>query len=286
MPIYEQGYQRWTGELQERPLRWWPIVRQGVMQFLPQRKYLLLLGFAWIQKIFGGVTLYGMLKGGDLLEGVLGTRVDVGPKFFWDNLEQSMIWVVIFTIMVGSDLIAADRRGRALQLYFSKPITRNDYILGKLGVIATFLSIAVWVPMLLLWLFAIMLQPTGAYFGEIWFVPLVSTFFCVLLISTAGLIMLAVSATAQRSVFIAVTWIILFGYGFVPVIELVKAITGVDSWGLLSMQGNLGRVGSWWFGVGDFDGLHPGLALLALVAANVACYVWLRRKIEPVEVVL
>ncbi len=149
MPIYEQGYQRWSGEMQERPLRWWPIVRQGVLNFLPQRKYLVLLGIAWIAKIFAGASIYGRLKGGDFLEGVFGQNFSTGSPFFWSTMNESMIWVVIFTIMVGSDLIAADRRGRALQLYFSKPITRNDYILGKIGVIATFILVAAWLPTLL-----------------------------------------------------------------------------------------------------------------------------------------
>lgn len=286
MPIYEQGYQRWTGELQERPLRWWPIVRQGVLQFLPQRKYLVLLGIAWIQKIFAGVSLYGRLKGADLLEGVFGTTFDSGAAFFWSTQNESMIWVVIFTIMVGSDLIAADRRGKALQLYFSKPITPNDYIFGKIGVVATFLLLVTWVPMMLLWLFAVALEPTGAYLAEVWRVPFVLTMHSLLLIATAGLFMLAVSATAQRSVFIAVTWIVAFGYGFIPVIELVKAITGVEIWSLLNMAGNLAQVGAWMFGA-DYDtAVHPALSLLALGGALVGAYAWLRRRIEPVEVVL
>ena len=48
MPIYDQGYERWNGELQKHPARWWPIVRQGILQFAPQRKYLILLGLAAI----------------------------------------------------------------------------------------------------------------------------------------------------------------------------------------------------------------------------------------------
>lgn len=286
MPIYEQGYQRWNGELQEHPLRWWPIVRQGVMQFLPQRKYLVLLAIAWIGKIFDGVQLYGRLKGGEMLEGIFGRSFDAGAAFFWTSQSESMIWVVIFTVMVGSDLIAADRRGKALQLYFSKPITPNDYVIGKIGVIATFLLLVTWIPMMLLWLFAVAIEPTGAYFGQIWAVPLALTAHSLLLIATAGLFMLAVSATAQRSVFIAVTWIVLFGYGFVPVIELVKAITSVEIWSLLNMAGNLAQVGSWMFGAEFDDAVHPALSLAALLLALFAAYTWLRRRIRPVEVVL
>ena len=64
MPIYDQGYQRWQGELAPNPVRWWPITRQGVWQFLPQRKYLLLLGISWVVMLFRGGQLFTYLRGG------------------------------------------------------------------------------------------------------------------------------------------------------------------------------------------------------------------------------
>lgn len=295
MPVYEQGYQRWNGELQERPLRWWPIVRQGVMAFLPQRKYLAILVIAWIQKIWAGAQLFTYLRGRDLVEGVAQTlgvgagRFDPGSAHFWGVQSDSMLWIVIFTIMVGSDLIASDRRGKALQLYFSKPITPNDYILGKAGVIGVFHLLANWVPTMLLWVFALMLEPTGEYFGRIWAVPLVLTVHTLLVFAVAALLMLVASASAQRTIFIAVTWIILFGVaieGFNPIIEMMVAITDVEAWRLLSMDRNLDTVGAWMFGVGSDATLHPSLSLVALLAVIAGAYAWVRRKIRPVEVVL
>lgn len=288
MPIYDQGYQRWTGEIPPRPARWWPIVRQGVMQFLPQRKYLTLLALAWLGPLFQGASLFTRLKGGDILENLLGQgRLDASSAFFWSAISAQGLWVVIFTIMVGSDLIASDRRFRALQLYFSKPITPNDYILGKLGVIAAFLLMTVWLPGLLLWLFGVMIQPTAEYLKGIWFVPFSLTVFTVLLVLLAGMLMLVMSSLGQRTVYIAGAWIIFFGFGpFQGIAELLKALSGQEYWGLVVLWSDLQQVGAWLFAARGPHDFHPVFSLLVVLGAIAACYAIVRRRIEPVEVVL
>ncbi len=292
MPIYDQGYQRWKGELAPNPVRWWPITRQGVWQFLPQRKYLLLLGISWVVMLFRGGQLFTYLRGRvvtDRLSEALGGVIsfEAGPGFYWGAIEGQMLWVVLFTIMVGSDLIASDRRQKALQLYFSKPITANDYVFGKLGVIATFPIIAVWVPGMLLWIFGLMLEPTGVYFREIWRVPFALTAWSAVLVAVVGMLMLAMSAVGQRAVFIAVSWIIFFGYGpFQLVILLLEGITGNPHWGLISFAGCLSQVGAWWFGAELPWDFHPSLALVVLGLVVAASYALIRSRIKPVEVVL
>ena len=291
MPIYDQGYRRWNGELQRHPLRWWPILRQGVMQFLPQRKYLALLAVAWIVMIFNGARLFTQLKGAALVDAVRGATGidlgDVGPAFYWEALHAQTVWALLFTVMVGSDLIAADRRNKALQLYFSKPITPNDYILGKLGVIAVFLAVSVWLPSLMLWLFGIAMEPTSAYLSAVWFVPLPLTLWCLLQILVMGLLMLAMSAVAQRPVFIAVSWFILFGYGpFQGIVLLLRNLSRSDAWSVINLADNLQSTGTWWFGLESSSSVHPAFGTLVLILAVVGCYVVVRRRIEPVEVVL
>ncbi len=288
MPIYDQGYQRWDGELQRHPARWWPITREGVMKFLPQRKYLILLGLAWLPMIFHGASLYTRLKGADVLESLLGQAdFETGAGFFWEALSRQGLWVVVFTVMVGADLIAADRRHRALQLYFSKPITPNDYLLGKLGVIAAFQLLVSWVPMMLLWLFALMLEPTGAYLATIWAVPVGVTLYALLTAFVAGGLMLLMSSIGQRTVYIAGAWLILFAYGpFRFVAEILKALSGNEYFGLLALESDLEQVGAWIFGVEGPHEFHPAFSLLVVAAVVAISYLALRRRIRPVEVVL
>ena len=59
---------------------------------------------------------------------------------FREFLEQQGIFVFFVTIYVGAGLIANDRRANALQLYLSKPLTRAEYIAGKLAILFVFLA--------------------------------------------------------------------------------------------------------------------------------------------------
>ena len=52
---------------------------------------------------------------------------------FREFLDQQDIFVFFVTVYVGAGLIANDRRANALQIYLSKPLTRAEYIVGKLA---------------------------------------------------------------------------------------------------------------------------------------------------------
>ena len=54
------------------------------------------------------------------------------------------------TVYVGAGLIANDRRANALQIYLSKPLSRAEYVVGKLAILMVFLLLVTWVPAFLL----------------------------------------------------------------------------------------------------------------------------------------
>jgi len=291
MPIYDQGYQRWKGELRRYPVRWWPIVRQGVLEVVKQRKYLILLILAWMGPFSRGVQLFlnsrtTRLRDSINIPALSGLFAD-GMDFYWSALKLQSFVVLLFVAFIGSDLIARDRRHNALQIYFSKPLTANDYIFGKLGILAAFTLFVTWVPLLLLWLFALTLQLRADYLADVWSLPLVATAYCMLLVCTMGGMMLALSAVGRRAIFVVVSFIVIFGYGPLQgVTEILKGLSGNEYWGLLRVQGNLEQVGAWWFGARLPDDYSPFLSLIVLAMVIAASYWLLRRRIRPVEVVL
>jgi ABC-2 type transport system permease protein len=291
MPIYDQGYQRWKGELQRYPVRWWPILRHGVLEVIKQRKYLLLIILGWLGPFTRGVQLFLNSRTSSLRESIdipalRGLFAD-GMDFYWSTLQQQSFIVLLFMAFVGSDLIARDRRHNALQIYFSKPLTVNDYILGKLGILAAFALFVTWVPILLLWLFALTLQLRADYLRDVWSLPLVATAYCALMILVMGGLMLALSSVGRRAIIIVVSFIVVYGYGPLQgVTEILKGLSSNEYWGLLRIAGNLDQVGAWWFGARRPEDFHPSLSLLALAALIAGCYWLLRRRIRPVEVVL
>ena len=285
MPIYEQGYTRWEGQIQERPMRFWPILRRGFLAELKRRRTLLLLVLAWAAILIRGVVLYGDLRAGNLLQssGLLKT----GLSFFYSALKGQSVFVILFVLLSGTDLVSKDRRFHALQIYFSRPLTPNDYILGKLGIVSAFVFAVSLVPVLLLWLFAIAVSVQKGYFAMVWAAPFLSVLYCSLWALAAGLMILMLSSVAQRSAIIAVSWVLLWGLLVVDgVTRILKMLTGWSFWSLLNVDANLKQVGAWVFGDDRPLGYHPLLSLLLLLAVAVGCYLILRRRIRPVEVVL
>ncbi len=61
--------------------------------------------------------------------------------------------LIILSIFSGADLISADLKFKALPLYFSRPLSRGDYLLGKFSIILFYLLLFTLVPGILLLLF-------------------------------------------------------------------------------------------------------------------------------------
>ena len=144
MPIHDQGYRHYAGERALHRRAWWVIARAGIMERLRERRFLGLLLFSWSLFLMRAVQLY------------LGTTIAqasfLAPteQTFHQFLNQQRIFVFFITIYAGAGLIANDRQSNALQIYLSKPITRHEYIAGKLFTLAAFLVAVTWLPAMLL----------------------------------------------------------------------------------------------------------------------------------------
>ncbi len=285
MPIYDQGYSRWKGEIPPRPLRWWPILRRGFMPEIRKRFTLFVMIFAWAAILVRGAVLYGDLRSGGLFTS--SGFIEGGVPYFLSALNGQGMSVILVVLLTGSLLIARDKRYNALQLYFSRPITPNDYILGKLGIVVGFIFAVTWLPVLLLWIFAVGASPQEGYFAAVWSVPLRATLYCIVWATVAGLMVLAVSASATRGVIIAASWLFLYGALVVDgVTRVLTMLTGWGFWPMLNINRNIEHLGTWIFGAKPALDYHPVISLIWLTIVVVGSYIFLRIRIRPVETVL
>jgi hypothetical protein len=285
MPIFDQGYSRWEGEISPHPLRWWPILRRGFLPEIRRRFTLFVLVFSWAAILVRGAILYGDLRSGGLFTS--SGLMEGGVPYFFRALSEQGMAVILVVLLSGSLLIARDKRYNALQLYFSRPLTPNDYILGKLGIVVSFIFAVTWLPVMFLWLFAVGASPQEGYFAAVWSVPLRATLYCAVWSGTAGLLVLAVSAAATRGVIIAASWLLLYGALVVDgVTRVLTMLTGWDFWPMLNLSRNIEHLGSWIFGAKPILDYHPVFSLLLVVGAGIVSYLYLRMRIRPVETVL
>lgn len=154
MAVYKRTYKAYTGPTTQAWSRFLVLSRYSFATLFDSRLFTaftvlcflpFLLGFAFIyiahsptvQLIFGINTLRAHPIAID------------GPWFVTYLAIQS--WLGFFlTAWCAPGLIAQDLANNALPLYLSRPLSRAEYLLGKITVLATLLSCITWVPALIL----------------------------------------------------------------------------------------------------------------------------------------
>lgn len=193
---------------------------------------------------------------------------------------------VLILFLIGTitpALIARDIRSKAFLLYFSRPIGKLDYLLGKFFIPTTFIMLVTTLPAMALYLFGILMSPDLSVFWSTWDVPLRIMAATVLLVVPTVSLALMFSSLTQETRFASFGWFSFFalGHGAWMAIVFSNAIkTGmvnprdlpvvmedpeVKRWGLLSLYNNIGDVQSWVFGFSSWSEVIPSMTVLAVI---------------------
>src|SRR5438270_11425417 len=144
MPIHDQGYRRYGGDKAPRGQAWMVFAPNGNLHMLGQRAFHGLLLLSCFPFFVRAVQIYAAAN---LPQAAF---LAPTPETFRQFLDQQQIFVFFVTVYVGAGLIANDRRANALQIYLSKPLTRSEYVFGKLAILMTFRLIVTWLPAIVL----------------------------------------------------------------------------------------------------------------------------------------
>jgi ABC-2 type transport system permease protein len=166
--IADLSYRNYDGELHARAVRGWIVALATIRANVNRRKLGLWIpaGLILLTYLILGVIFYFTQNLTQNLQeqfgGALPGRPD-NPYVLTLNQALSGTGILLFAaaLTVGAGSIAADNRANALLVYLSKPITRNDYLLGKwIGVFLLLGAISL-APALLMYLFFLV-----AYTGD------------------------------------------------------------------------------------------------------------------------
>src|SRR5262249_19546314 len=106
----------------------------------------------------------------------------------------------------GAGLISNDRRANALQIYLSKPLTRGEYVFGKLAILLTFLLLVTWVPAVALLMVQVMFSGSLRFFlNNLSLLPAI-TLFAVVQALTIACAMLALSSLSSSSRYVGILY--------------------------------------------------------------------------------
>src|SRR5438094_8005304 len=193
MPIHDQGYRRYGGDKAPRGQAWMVIARNGIRHMLGKRAFLGLLLLSWFPFFVRAVQIYAAAN---LPQARF---LALTGETFRQFLDQQGIFVFFITVYVGAGLIANDRRANALQIYLSKPLSRAEYVFGKLAILMTFLLLVTWVPAIVLLIVQIMFAGNFTFFRNNAFLFTAITLFSFIYVVMVSASMLALSSLSNSS---------------------------------------------------------------------------------------
>jgi ABC-2 type transport system permease protein len=278
MPIHDLSYRHWSGEWTSHPYRWWVITRQGIILLIQKKRFLALVILSAIPFLVRTVILYLSVVTGNL------PFLRVDAKFFENFLTQQLFFAFVIAIYAGSGLISNDLKANALQIYLSKPITRLDYVIGKLGVVAFFLSLPTLVPGLLLFVLAVVFHSNLGFLQQNYWVAGSILMYSLVIILTYSLVMLALSSLSKSSRFAGIGFAALFFFSQI-VYGILSHILRTTRVAWVSLTNNLTQLGDFLFAAAPLyssPAWVSGLVIFGLMAGSA----WLvYRRIQAVEVV-
>src|SRR5579872_4263312 len=165
------------------------IARAGIRTMLDKKAFLGLLLLSWIPFIVRAVQIY-LAANVPQARDLLAVKADTFRQF----LDQQETFVFFITVYAGAGLIANDRRANALQIYLSKPLTRAEYVFGKLAILVTFLLLVTWVPAMVLLIVQIAFAGNFTFFVNNLFLFPAITLFAFIEVMTSAFTMLALSS--------------------------------------------------------------------------------------------
>lgn len=290
MAVHEHRYKGYDGPRAPERWRFAVVTRYALQQLFALRFFAVALTLALVYPL-GNLAYIYVINNLDVLKSIglpISGAIDaVGPKYFLTFLYvQGFGAAFVLTLVAGPLLVTPDMRNGGLPLYFARPISRAEYLLGKFAVLAGLLSAVTWVPGLLLfglqsifagfgWLTA-NLRLAVAIFVASWIVIL-----------TFGLLALAASALLRwRPAATALIFgAFLFGSGFA---QAIRAATGLSLGGFLDLSGMVKSVWEGLFGARielEPSLMTPLVSCFGLALFFALCLLVLNRRLRAFEVV-
>ncbi len=308
MAVYEHLYGAYEGESHSSWSRFLVIPRYALRDVFKSKLLVTIFILCFIYPLVAAIMVYLHHNANALAVLQINVRelLPIDASFFLTFIEVQGAFAFILTVLVAPPLISRDLSNNALPLYLCRPLSRAEYVLGKMAVIVFLLSLITWIPGLLIFFFQVSLAGIGWFWTNIWMIQAIfsSSIIWIVLLS---LLALAVSSLLKWRVVASGA---LLGMFFVPTAfgEVINGLFLTRNGHLISIWATMKSIWSGLFGLfvrqtGQIRGkittpmydnqfvdialLEPPLWISWLVVALVcAVCIWLlARKVRAYEVI-
>ncbi len=212
---------------------------------------------------------------------------------FWSMLllalfDRSQAFLMIPIVgLISPPLISQDVRSRAFLLYFSRPLSRTQYILGKAAVVMFYTSLVTLVPGLLLYTVGVLLSPSLSIVLYTWDIPLRVVAVSAAVTIPCTFLSLMFSSLTTESRFASFAWFSVWIFGFATYVAVMGPLSGSGSSVLIqcvSLFHLLRDVGSWILDVKtDVSDIQTRMAVLIALTCISAATLY-RRVSAPMQI--
>ncbi len=308
MAVYEHLYGAYEGESHSAWSRFLVIPRYALREVFKSKLFTTIFILCFIYPLVATILVYLHHNANALALLQINVRelLPIDASFFLTFVQVQCAFAFILTVLVAPPLISRDLSNNALPLYLCRPLSRAEYVLGKIAVVMFLLSLVTWIPGLLIFFFQASLAGFAWLWTNLWMIQAIFSG-CMVWIILLSLLALAVSSFLKWRVVASGA---LLGLFFVPSAfgEIVNNLFLTRNGHLISLWATMNSIWRGLFGLfvrqtGQIRGkitnpiydeqffnvalLEPPLwvSWLAIALVCVVCVWLLARKVRAYEVI-
>lgn len=246
MAVYEHLYRSYEGKSRSPLSRFLVIPRYALGDVFKSKILTTVFILCFIYPLVAAILVYLHHNANALAVLQINVKelLPIDATFFRTFLEIQGGFAFILAVLIGPPLISRDLSNNALPLYLCRPLSRTQYVLGKMTVLTAMLSLVTWVPGLLIFFFQASMAGIGWLWANLWMIWAIffGFMFWIVLLS---LIALAVSAFLKWRVVASGAMLGLF---FIPSAfgEIVNGLFFTRAGHLISMWATMNSI---WLGL-------------------------------------
>ncbi|MCA9011439.1 MAG: ABC transporter permease subunit [Planctomycetaceae bacterium] len=267
MPIHNLGYREWHGELQATSSRWQVVAGIGIRSAWQSAWLRRMMFFAWVPGLVMGFMIFiyeqSAKQGSDTQDMmsavamalvthespdilfrriqqerlVTGSRPSMGAErhLFWSALLQILFrrsqpfLLIPIVAVIAPPMISQDFRSRAFLLYFSRPLTKVQYIIGKAATVGLYLLCVTMFPALLLYFVGVLLSPDISVLYATWDLPLRVILTSLLIVIPCTMLALMLSSLTVESRYASFAWFAIWIFGHLTYVVIRGVASPGDS---------------------------------------------------------
>jgi ABC-2 type transport system permease protein len=284
MAIYRRNYKPYAGPLTPAWSRWFILFRYSRRNLFHSKFMTGLFVVCFFYPLLCVLQIY-LAHSVSFLEqiGIPSRVIAIDNEFFFRFMGVQGVLAFLMTALAGPGLISPDLANGALPLYFCRPFSRAEYVLGKSSVLAILLSQMTWVPGLVLFAMQASLAGLSWTWSNLWIAgSLVLS--SLIWIAILSLLAMALSAWVKWRIVAGALLlaVMFFGAGFAQAINTVMRA----EWGhFFNVAYLMTTVWSSLFRVDTEHAIPVVEAWIALLVYCAICLGLLMRKVRAYEVI-